>query len=389
MAVNGKVVAIALIGGGALAAFTLTGSAHAAEAEPEKKKKTPSKSKVSRVTLSVKYAKAFGVPSSLLLATTYVQSGNRVNAKRDNKRGGAWGYGQMTLATAKEIYPRFKSKIGKEWDGTGEGLLDPALNLALTAAYLSTWWKRYKGNSRGWLLAAYAYILGPGTVRKAMPKDNGTLPKPLPANFARVRAAYSKALATAEVKTALAQDGQKPNLSGAEKVLTGKALANTITAKTTGYQARGMFGKMTKALGNAYATLDNYGPSVITQVAVPATAVIKKLDAGSVKAARQYLDSTNAMLSKYYPLMPENNEPLPAKQLEQLKLCVSGASTAAKTVDDLFKTSWAAELFAEIAAAAKAIVKKAADTVGLDKTSMAIAVAGIIGAAVLVVSMKK
>ena len=87
--------------------------------------------------------------------------------------------------------------------------------------------------------------------------------------------------------------------------------------------------------------------------------------------------------------MPENNEPLPAKQLEQLKLCVSGASTAAKTVDDLFKTSWAAELFAEIAAAAKAIVKKAADTVGLDKTSMAIAVAGIIGAAVLVVSMKK
>lgn len=386
---NGKIVAIALIGGGALAALTLTGSAHAAEAEPEKKKKpSPSKSKVSRVTLSVKYAKTFGIPSSLLLATTYVQSGNRVNAKRDNKRGGAWGYGQMTLATAKEIYPKFKAKIGKEWDGTGQGLLDPALNLALTAAYLSTWWKRYKSNPRGWILAAYAYILGPGTVRKAMPKDNGTLPKPLPANFGRVRAAYSKALATSEVKTALVQDRQKPNLSGAA-VLTGKALANTLTTKTTGYQARAMFGKMTAALSNAYATLDNYGPSTATQVVAPVTIAVKKLDAGSVKAARQYLDSTNAMLSKYYPLMPENSSPLPSKQLEQLKLCVSSASTAAKTVDDLFETSWAAELFAEIANAAKEIVKKAADTIGLDKTSMAIAVAGIIGAAVLVVSMKK
>lgn len=379
---KGKAVAVAAIGLGALAAFTLGGSAHAAEAEPEPKKKPKAKTpaKVTRVTLSVKYAKMFGVPASLLLATTYAQSGNRADAKRDNKRGGAWGYGQMTLATAKEIWPRFKSKIGLSWDETGQGLLDPALNLALTAAYLSTWWKRYKANPRGWILAAYAYVLGPGRVRKVMPKDNGTLPKPLPADFARVRSTYVKALGTAEVKKAVSQEGKAPVTSGAA-VLTGKALANTIPTKVTGYQARSMFGDMTKAISGAYVTLQNYDPSKIAQST--------KLDAGSVKAARQYLDSTNAMLTKYYPNMPESAEPLTAEQLKQLKLCVSSASTAAKTVDDLFNTTWTAELFAEIQKAAQGIVKKAADTVGLDKYSAAIAVAGIVGVGFLVLAVKK
>lgn len=379
---KGKAVAVAALGLGALAAFTLGGSARAAEAEPEPKKKPKAKTpaKVTRVTLSVKYAKTFGVPASLVLATTYAQSGNRADAKRDNKRGGSWGYGQMTLATAKEIWPRFKSKIGLSWDETGQGLLNPALNLALTAAYLSTWWKRYKANPRGWILAAYAYVLGPGSVRKVMPKDGGTLPKPLPADFSRVRSTYVKALATAEVKKAVSQEGKAPVTSGAA-VLTGKALANTIPKTVTGHQARSMFGDMTKAIQGAYVTLQNYDSSGIAQTT--------KIDAGSIKAARQYLDSTNTMLGKYFPNMPASNDPLTAKQLEQLKLCVSSSSTAVKTVDDMFSTTWGAELFGEIQKAAQGIVKKAGDVVGLDKTSAAIAVAGIVGVGFLVFAAKK
>ena len=213
-----------------------------------------------------------------------------------------------------------------------------------------------------------------------MPKDNGNLPKPLPADFARVRAAYVKALATAEVKKAVAQEGKAPTTSG-EAPLTGKALANTIPDTTTGYQARSMFGNMTKALSNAYVTLQNYDPSGF--------AAATKLDAGSIKAARDYLDSTNKTLAKYYPKMPESNNALTAEQLKQLKLCVSTASTAAKTVDDMFSTSWFSELATEIQGAAKGIIHKAADTVGLDKTSTAIAVAGVFGVGFLVLAMKK
>jgi hypothetical protein len=382
MGAKGKAVAIALVGAGALAAFGFQGSAKAGEAEPKPDKKKPKKSpaKVGRVTLSVKYARLFGVPPSLVLATTYAQSGNRANAQRENKRGGAWGYGQVTLATAKEIWPRFQNKIGKSWDLTGKGLLDPALNLALTAAFLSLWWKRYKANPRGWFLTACAYVLGPGRVRQVLPKDSGALPKPLPADFARIKTAFVKALATAEVKKAVQQEGKAPVLAGAE-ALYGKALSKTIADTTTGYQARALFGKMTTALGKAYATLKNYDPSGIAQAT--------KIDAGSVKAAREYLDSTNVMLGKYYKQMPESNNRLTADQLNKLRVAVSTSSVAVKTVDDLFGTSWGSELFGEITTAAKQIVSKAGDVVGLDKTSMAIAVGGIIGAAVLVLAIKK
>jgi hypothetical protein len=375
---NNKALGIVMVGAGLLGALALQGGAHAAtEEKPVAKPKAKPKAS-SRLTLSAKYARLFGVPLSLLLATTYAQSNNRPNAKRENKRGGAWGLGQMTLATATEIWPRFKAKIGLSWDGTGQGLLDPTLNLAITAAYLSIWYGRYKSNRLRWLLSAYAYILGPGRVRKVMPKDSDALPKPLPADFARVKATFSKALATAEVKKAVASESQKPSLGAP---LTGKALANTVTANTTGNQARAMFGQMTKALSNAYGTLKNYDSQSIAERS--------GIDAGSVKAARQYLDSTNTMLGKYYPNMPASNDKLTATQLSQLKLCVSGASTAAKTIDDLFSTSWLSELAAEIANAAKGIISKAGDIVGLDRTSMALAVGGVVAVGFLVLAIKK
>jgi len=378
MASNNKALGIVMVGAGLLGALALQGGAHAATeekpiAKPKAKAKAPT-----RLTLSAKYARLFGVPLSLLLATTYAQSNNRPNAKRENKRGGAWGLGQVTLATATDIWPKVQAKTGLSWDGSGEGLLDPALNLAFTAYYLSLWYSRYKSNRLRWLLSAYAYVLGPGRVRKVLPKDSGSLPKTLPADFARVKSTFAKALTTDEVKKALASESQKVALGAP---LTGKALANTVTANTTGNQARAMFGQMTKALSNAYATLKNYDSSSVAERS--------GIDAGSVKAARQYLDSTNAMLGKYYPNMPATNDKLTATQLSQLKLCVSSASTAAKTIDDLFSTSWASELTAEIANAAKGIISKAGDIVGLDKTSMALAVGGVMAVGVLVLAIKK
>lgn len=367
---HGKAMAIATVGAGALAAFAFTGGARAAEVE-EPKKKAPKMKKpatVSRVTLSAKYAQAFGVPTSLVLATTFAQSGNKADAHIDNHRGGSWGLGQITLDTAKEIWPKAKTKIGKEWDGTGQGLLDPAINLGLTAAYLATWWNRYKKNPAGWGLTVYAYTLGPGRVRQVLPKDLGKLPKPLPDDVATVKRRYTTALAQGEVKKALALEKGKATLAGAEP-LSGKALANTIPDTTTGYQARAMFGIMTQKLAGAYDTLRAYDPTGLAKAT--------KIDAGSIDAARQYLDSTNTMLAKYYAQMPNSGDKLTADQLKKLKVAVSTSSVAVKTVDDLFGTSFWRELGGEIVEAAKTVAAKVNATIGFSAGMVAVAAVGV------------
>ena len=385
MARKGPLIAAGVIGVGALAAFGLK-RARAAPATAEPKKLAPvkkvTKPTVTRVALAAKFSKAFGVPTSLVLAAMAALSGNKADAFHDNKRGGSWGLGQMTLATAKEIWPRAKAKIGKTWDGTGKGLLDPTINVGLTAYMLSLGWKRYAKNAKGWFLALCYYGLGPGRTQQLIPTPSTSkLPSPMPPDMVSLKTRYAAVLkSNSEVKNALKAEARTPQLSGADAAY-GKALSDQIPAKITGFQARSMFGKMTTALHNAYGTLANYDPSGIAQAT--------KLDAGSVKAARQYLDSTNAMLTKYYPNMPESSAVLTTAQLNQLKLSVSSASNAAHLVDELFKTPWTAELATDILTAAQQIIEKTKDTLGLDKTTLAIAAAGVIGAAVLVTSLKK
>lgn len=378
---SGKGKALIVIGLGAAGAAALAaltgGSAHAAEAE-QPRKLTPSKVPA-RVALAKKFAKVFSVPLSLVLSVIAAQSSNRANAFRANKRGGAWGYGQITLATATEIWPKARAKIGKTWDGSGKGLLDPTINIGLTAYYLSLWWKRYRKHRLGWLLSAYAYILGPGRVRKAMPDDlKGKLPSPLPADFSAVKKRMAAALATNDVRRALTEEASTPALSGLGADLYGKALANTLPSTTTGNQARTMFGRMTAALSKAYNTLQNYDPSGIAQAT--------KLDAGSIQAAREYLDSTNAMLQKYYPSMPVSDQPLTSDQLAKLKTAVSTSSVAVKTVDDLFGTPWFRELAGEIAQATKTVIEKVNTSVGFSAGMIA---AGAIGVGVLILAIKK
>ena len=361
----------------AVAALAGGGVAHAAEA-PEEPKPKPKPVDSSRVALAKKFAKVWNVPVSLVLATIYAQWGNKVNAFRDNKRGGSWGYGQMTLATAKEMWPMAKAKIGKSWDGTGKGLLDPTINIGLTAHYLGMWWKRYKANPRNWMLAAYSYILGPGRVRKVVPDDaKGKPPKPLPADFARVKARMSEALKRADVRAALGPD--VPNLGAALGAdLYGKALANEIPATTTGYQARSIFGKLTAKLSTAYQVLRDYDPSGIAKAS--------KIDAGSIDAARSYLDSTNTMLAKYYKQMPESDAVLTADQLKKLKVAVSTSSVAVKTVDDLFGTSFWKELGGEILTAGKNIINKTASAFA---PTIGIVAVGAVGLGVLILAIKK
>lgn len=382
---NKAALAIGL-GAAAAAVVALTGGgvAHAAEEEPAKPKPKPTKTSA-RVTLAKKFAKLFNVPSSLLLAAIYAQSGNKPNAYRANKRGGSWGYGQMTLATATEIYPSAKAKLGKTWDGTGKGLLDPTINIGLTAHYLGTYWRRYKKNPRNWILTAYAFVLGPGRVRAVVPDDiKGKPPKPLPADFVKTKARFAAALKQTDVKRALAEDLVKPNLSGigaegsSTQPLSGKALANTIPATTTGYQARSMFGVMSQKLSGAYDTLKAYDPTGIAKAT--------RIDAGSIDAARQYLDSTNTMLAKYYKQMPESFEVLTADQLKKLKVAVSTSSVAVKTVDDLFGTSFWKELGTEIAAAAKTVIKKINEGIGFSAGMIA---AGAVGVGFLILAIKK
>jgi hypothetical protein len=381
MAAGGNKAAIAIgLGAAAAAIVALSGGGvHAAEAD-KPKKLPPKKTTSARVSLAKKFAKLFKVPSSLVLAAIYAQSGNKANAYRANKRGGSWGYGQMTLTTAKEIYPRARAKLGKAWDGTGKGLLDPAINIGLTAAYLGTYWARYKKNQRNWMLTAYAYVLGPGRVRAVVPDDSkGKPPKPLPADFARVKARFVAALKQSDVKRALAEDLVKPDVSGiGAEPLSGKALANTIPATTTGYQARNMFGLMTGQLANAYRTLDNYDSWGIAEKT--------GIDAGSVKAARQYLDSTNSMLSKYYAQMPESSNALTSDQLTKLKAAVSTSSVAVKTVDDLFGTSFWKELGGEIVNAAKTVAKAVNEGIGFSAGMIA---AGAVGVGFLILAIKK
>jgi hypothetical protein len=378
-----KAVAVVAIGVGAIAAIALSGGKAQAEEIPAIKPKKKAAS-LSRVTLANKYANLFGVPTSLVLATIAVQSGNKVNAYRANKRGGAWGYGQMTLTTAQDIKKLTKNlavrKYWASWDGTGKGLLNPEINIAFTAFYLSQWWKRYRQHRLAWILAAYAYALGPGRVKRVLPDVKaGKLPSPLPSNFNAVKTRYQKVMQSdASVRQAIAAEKTKPATSGIGATLYGKALAKTIPSTTTGYRARMMFGQMTQSLANAYGTLQNYDPNRIAQTT--------KLDAGSVKAARDYLDSTNAMLAKYYPFMPESNSTLTADQLTKLKACVSSASVAIKTVDDLFGTSWWKEVSIEVVAAGKEMAKKVKEEFG---PTAIVAVAGIIGVGILVMAIKK
>jgi hypothetical protein len=196
---------VILIGGGAAAALALLfsgGEAKAAEPEeePEAPPKPAAKAKVMTakelaVSLAVKFAAAFGVPVSLVLAIIKVQSNwNPKATNLKNKRGGAWGFTQMTLATAADLTKRFPANAKKWWpkfNGTGPSLLDPATNVALGAYQLSLQWKRFRAKPSNWMVTALAYHQGSGGMDKLLKAGGGKLPAKLPANATIMRQRFT------------------------------------------------------------------------------------------------------------------------------------------------------------------------------------------------------
>lgn len=88
----------------------------------------------------------------------------------DLKRGGAWGFMQMTLITAVDIAKRLKASgvpaitvVLDRWDGTGPGLLDPNLNIMLGMAHLNQLAKALNNDPT---LVVAAYNRGLGSVQK-------------------------------------------------------------------------------------------------------------------------------------------------------------------------------------------------------------------------------
>jgi hypothetical protein len=135
--------------------------------------------------------------------------------------------------------------------------------------------------------------------------------------------------------------------------LYGRELANVIPRGITGHQARTMFSELTRWLANAYQTLTEYQSTGTIGMIFPGLAKVKFYFTGeAVAAAKQYLDSTNAMLQKYFPQMPASTERLPDLQFTQLQTSVSGTSVAVREVDQMFGTPWSAELSNDIVEAA-------------------------------------
>lgn len=215
---KGKAVAaVAVAGGlGLLGYFALTGKAEAApkKAPAKTPAKTPSNKpkatlteKERAVALAATYSRAFGVPTSLVLALMAV-GGWRPVALVKNTRGGAWGYTFITLATAQDLTKRFPAIAAKYWpkfaaNQTGQALLDPAENIAIGAYQMSLQWKRFGE----WYTAALSYYTGAGAMDKLIAQGGGKKPPPnLTGKVATQKAAYTR-VRTADpyVARALAQ----------------------------------------------------------------------------------------------------------------------------------------------------------------------------------------
>lgn len=137
--------------------------------------------------------------------------------------------------------------------------------------------------------------------------------------------------------------------------LIGKALANQIPESTTGKQAAAVCRGMLAALGRAYGVVDAYDPSGLAQAS--------GLDAGSVEAAKMYLDGQREYVDRVLSDCPTSDNPIASTLLARVRAAASGSSTACKYVDDNFQTSFAAELSAEVVAVTGTIVGKIGDAV--------------------------
>lgn len=347
MADRGKAV---VIGGGALAivAAALAFGGGDAKAEPAKAepKARPLTAKEKAIALAIKFASVFQVPASLILAVISVQSGYRPTAQNPrNKRGGAWGLGQVTLTTAQDLtkrLPAIARNWWPQWNGTGPGLLDPVVNVAMTAYMLSIAWKRYKAAPDGWLIAALSYHQGLGGIARLVKAGGGKLPAKLPPNatimrerFNRVRnggdsvvtKAYTRERATGEVKGDLFSDNlgadpeapKPPALPIKPDATTAKvnALAEKLVTRA---QCRAALGEVAKVLRGVYPVADK-------------TPFIARL-VGLRDALRSHIDSVNNYAQRVYKDIDSNPGAPDLRNRRRTALAVLQAGDVARSVDE-------------------------------------------------------
>lgn len=134
--------------------------------------------------LVAKYAAAFKVPTSLLMALAAIESSYRPHLSNTGpvamakNRGGAWGLTQILLLTATDTtkrFPKVAAKWWPQWDGTGPGLLDPAVNLAMAGFLLSQLWARFQGKPGNWYVTGLSWNQGAGGVSKFLAAGGGKL----------------------------------------------------------------------------------------------------------------------------------------------------------------------------------------------------------------------
>lgn len=126
--------------------------------------------------LAVKWANTFGAPPSLLLALMAIESSYNPRATNKSERamvgGGAWGLSQLLLRDARDESKRFPDMARKywpQWDGSGEGLLDPNTHLAIAAHKLARNWRVF----RDWMTTGLSWHQGVAGTEKHVARGGG------------------------------------------------------------------------------------------------------------------------------------------------------------------------------------------------------------------------
>jgi soluble lytic murein transglycosylase-like protein len=136
-----------------------------------------------------RWAPVFDVPLTTIMSIVDIESSH--NPKQVNMtvfdKGGAWGLGQQMLDEADEKIRKIRRLYGdrfpqvkltaRKWRGDPAGLLDPDLNMMLTAWQLGRLNKVFEGNFD---VVAAAYNQGEGAIRRRLGKGLPAVSKSQP-----------------------------------------------------------------------------------------------------------------------------------------------------------------------------------------------------------------
>jgi len=175
-------VGAALLVGMSRAALASSGNLPGDAEGLRKRAKVNPKAAAALVPYVSKWAKVFQYPASLHMALMSIESGYDPNnlpppgaSDWANGRGGAWGLSQMLLVTAQGLTknaPNTAKQYWPTWDGTGKGLQDPQVSLAITGYALGKLWAHYRSNPNAWMLTGLSWNRGQAGVDRLLNASN-------------------------------------------------------------------------------------------------------------------------------------------------------------------------------------------------------------------------